>query len=120
MLEDADIIEPIYVELGRRVLQERYRAGWTQQDVAGQVGMSRASIANVETGRQRLMLHQVMKLAEVFSIRVEDLLGVALNELPASKIIDAVRKENVALRSRVADMESALRAIAERAARSID
>jgi transcriptional regulator with XRE-family HTH domain len=37
--------------------------GITQQELAERTGMSRGSIANIETGRQRILLHDVETLA---------------------------------------------------------
>ena len=56
----------VYRQLGLRVEQLRSTLGWTQMELSKKVGISRASIANLETGRQRVQLHQLERLAEAF------------------------------------------------------
>lgn len=101
-------VENIYVEFGRRVLHERTRAGWTQQDLCGQVGLTRASIANIETGRQRVLLHQMLLFAEVFCVDPSDLIPV---DLAPKSTGTRLREENFELRKRVVELENAVKAI---------
>lgn len=112
----GDPIESIYVALGAAVFEQRMRAGWTQQDLAGQVGLSRASIANVELGRQRLMLHQVVALADALSVPVGDLLGIGIAVARDSVSKKELRDEIAGLRRNVATLRRELAAIAEKAA----
>jgi transcriptional regulator with XRE-family HTH domain len=86
-------IEPIYQRLGAAVLELRTEAGWTQQDLAGQIGLTRASVANVETGRQRLMLHQIEALADVFNVSIGRLLGVAIDTATESERVKKLRSD---------------------------
>lgn len=109
-------IEPIYVAIGNAVLHERTRAGWTQQDLAGQVGLARASIANVELGRQRLMLHQVLAMADVLSIPAGELLGIGVAAQREDGTRKKMRDEIIALRREVATLRGALTRIAAAAA----
>lgn len=55
-----------YKQFGLRIEQMRSSLGWTQADLSKKVGLQRASIANIETGRQRVSLHHVEKFAEAF------------------------------------------------------
>lgn len=103
-------MEPIYLTLGQRVIDERMRAGWTQADLACQVRLGRASIANVETGRQRLMLHQVELLAQVFDVSISDMIGC---DAPNAK---RLRAENAELRKRIMNIEHELHKIVRLAA----
>jgi transcriptional regulator with XRE-family HTH domain len=59
-------IESVYRLLGERVEMMRNTLGWTQADLATRTRLSRASIANLETGRQRLMMHHVEVVAHAF------------------------------------------------------
>lgn len=113
-----DAVEPIYSALGAAVLEQRMLAGWTQQDLAGQVGLSRASIANVELGRQRLMLHQIVALADAFSMPVGTLLGFGMDAHRDADSKKALRDEIVALRRDVATLRSILATISEKAAQA--
>lgn len=63
-----------YRHVGAQVRRLRTRAGLKQGDLAARVGMSRASIANVEAGRQAVPLHQFAAIAEALSTEVGSLL----------------------------------------------
>jgi len=60
------MIEPVYRQLGAKIEQMRSILGWNQADLAKRVGLSRGSIANIETGRQRLLLHDIEKFSTAF------------------------------------------------------
>jgi transcriptional regulator with XRE-family HTH domain len=63
-----------YAELGRQIQVKRDKAGLTQQALASLVGLSRASIANVERGKQRLMLDTYLDLAAALKVAPAELL----------------------------------------------
>jgi transcriptional regulator with XRE-family HTH domain len=54
----------IYAVFGRRLAIARREASLTQAELARKVGLSRASIANIEGGKQRVFLDQVFELAQ--------------------------------------------------------
>jgi transcriptional regulator with XRE-family HTH domain len=58
----------IYSALGEAVAIRRKAMRLTQAQVATKVGISRASIANIESGRQKVLLHQVYLLAEALKL----------------------------------------------------
>lgn len=58
----------IYVALGEAVATRRKKLGLTQTDVAAIVGLSRASVANIECGRQKVLLHHVYLLAQALKL----------------------------------------------------
>ncbi|WP_390550922.1 helix-turn-helix transcriptional regulator [Qipengyuania sp. MTN3-11] len=69
----------IYSLFGRRVAEAREKAELTQSKLGERAGLSRASIANIEAGRQRIVLHQAIILAEALNLHsVTDLLPVDL------------------------------------------
>lgn len=71
--------DQIYALFGRRVAEARAKAELTQMGLAEKVGLSRASIANIEAGRQRIVLHQAIEIAEAVGARsVTELLPVDL------------------------------------------
>ena len=63
-------IEPLYREIGLRIAHARGRAGTTQQHLANAVGLTRTSVANIEAGRQRVMVHQLVAMASALGVRV--------------------------------------------------
>lgn len=65
----------IYAAFGKAVSVRRKELGLTQAALAAQVGMSRASIANIESGRQNVLLHHVYSLAAALKFaKVSELL----------------------------------------------
>lgn len=76
MTDDA-----IYEAFGSALATRRKEMGLTQAALATRVGMSRASIANIERGRQNVLLHHVYRLAEALEIaRISDFLPVQLKQ----------------------------------------
>jgi transcriptional regulator with XRE-family HTH domain len=59
---------PINVAFGRAVALRRDELNLTQAALARRVGISRASIANIEKGRQNVLLHHVYDLAEALKM----------------------------------------------------
>jgi transcriptional regulator with XRE-family HTH domain len=57
-MDDMDV----YLQFGRKVAAARKGKGMTQADLAKMVSLTRASVANIETGRQRVMLHDVFAI----------------------------------------------------------
>lgn len=70
---------PLMRVFGRRVAFQRRAAGLTQQQLADKVKLSRASIANMETGRQGdVGLSTLFALADAFGIAPVDLIPARL------------------------------------------
>lgn len=69
-------IEPFYPELGRRIQRARIRLGWAQAELARRMSppLTRASIANIESGKQRVLCHTVVALASLLQVDLEQLL----------------------------------------------
>lgn len=67
-------VEPIYRLLGARIEQLRTLLGWNQADLAIKTGYSRGTIANIETGRQRILLHDLDKFAKAFNTSAKNLM----------------------------------------------
>ena len=69
--------------LGERIKSQRRSLGLTQVELAGRVGISRASIANIETGLQRTSSFLLVQLAEALKIVPTELLP-SLSEVATS------------------------------------
>lgn len=65
---------PFYARLGRKIKEARYILMLTQDELAQKVKMSRGSIANIETGRQQMLLHQLKEFAKALKLDARDLL----------------------------------------------
>lgn len=67
--------EALYRVFGSAVSTRRKALGLTQAELAAKVNMSRASIANIESGRQNVLLHHVYALAAALELtKVAELL----------------------------------------------
>jgi transcriptional regulator with XRE-family HTH domain len=82
----------VYRLLGSRAATRRKQLKLKQAEVAEQIGLSRASLANLETGRQKILLHHVYKLAAALKVRsILDLIPSTLVEIePMNFTGDAV------------------------------
>lgn len=59
---------PVYVSFGEALRTLRKKAGMTQEDLATAIGLSRASIANIECGRQQVMLGDLYEYSRIFGV----------------------------------------------------
>ena len=66
--------EEIYKSIGGMIRRRRKKLHLTQGQLAAQVGISRASLANIETGRQSVVVHQVYSIAAALELDPSDLL----------------------------------------------
>lgn len=60
--------DELYRALGESVAARRRALRKTQAEVALALGLSRASLANMEAGRQKVLLHQVYRLAAALEL----------------------------------------------------
>jgi transcriptional regulator with XRE-family HTH domain len=70
----------IYPPLGNIVRSRRRQLGLTQHVLAAQLGMSRAALANIETGRQKVFAHQLYAFAAVLNVSPSELLPPLANQ----------------------------------------
>jgi putative transcriptional regulator len=56
-----------------RLEQERLRRGWTQQELADQVEVSRQTVISLERGRYNPSIALAFRLARRFGMTIEDL-----------------------------------------------
>lgn len=81
-------LENFYPIFGRRLAAVRKAKGLTQVQVAEAVKMSRASVANVEAGKQRVFLDQVYDLASAVGLDgLNDLLPEFVQKQPGERIV---------------------------------
>jgi transcriptional regulator with XRE-family HTH domain len=67
-------VDDLYAVVGSKIREARKRRRWNQSDLATDVGLTRSSIANVEAGRQRLLVHALLKVAVALEVPPESLL----------------------------------------------
>ena len=68
-----DVVK-LYAVIGERLARQRARKGLSQEDLADQIGLSRASITQAESGQQRLPLQALYLIAAVLGVAIADLL----------------------------------------------
>jgi transcriptional regulator with XRE-family HTH domain len=80
--------ESLYRHIGRLIKERRkkLKPPLTQEKLAQQIGMSRAALANIETGRQSVLVHQLYAFAAALDLTPDAFL------LPPN---DATTKSNV-------------------------
>jgi transcriptional regulator with XRE-family HTH domain len=67
-------IDSFYVAVGEKVRTARSEASLSQAALAHRIGFKRASIANLEAGRQRIALHLFVLIAQALGIEPASLL----------------------------------------------
>jgi transcriptional regulator with XRE-family HTH domain len=72
MLPENQIVF-LYSALGERIKDVRKKAGYNQTKFAEQLNISRASLVNIEKGRQRAPLHVLYAIAYLLDIEVSAL-----------------------------------------------
>lgn len=96
--------EPVYKTIGTIIRGRRRRLEWPQETLAARLGISRATLANIETGRQRVLVHQLYAFAEALQLKPSDLLPPAsegqaaadLSKLPIQGDVNPEQREQIA------------------------
>lgn len=78
--------EPVYQQIGGIIRALRRRADKAQGTLASQLGISRATLANIETGRQRILVHQLYAIAQALEVSLSDLLPPMHSPATASSL----------------------------------
>jgi transcriptional regulator with XRE-family HTH domain len=71
-------ITNLYRTLGAHLAEARQQRGVRQADLATAVGLTRASVTNIESGAQRIQVHTLIAAAQALGIDPADLLTKAL------------------------------------------
>lgn len=72
----ARATDAFYEGLGRRIQQLRKKRGLTQEQLGARLvpQVTRASIANIESGKQRVLTHSLAQVAEALEVSADDLI----------------------------------------------
>jgi transcriptional regulator with XRE-family HTH domain len=71
---DEEVLGSFYLQVGASIQKARKRRGLNQADLAHAVQLTRSSIANIEAGRQRALVHTVVLIARVLDVEISELL----------------------------------------------
>jgi transcriptional regulator with XRE-family HTH domain len=63
-----DQVDRLYQAIGDQIKAARTKNKVTQTDLGKRIGLTRSSIANIEAGRQRVMLHWLFQIAQELNI----------------------------------------------------
>ena len=74
--------EQIYRAFGTQVRDQREAMGLTQLQLSARIGLTRGSVANIEAGRQSVLLHQFLAIAEALQLAPEQLLPAKTETSP--------------------------------------
>lgn len=66
--------ETFYEELGRRIRAARKKSHLTQEALALKISLNRTSVTNIEQGRQQLLVHTLVEIANALEVAPESLL----------------------------------------------
>lgn len=72
----GDLMKPdaFWFDIGDRIQAQRKRQKMSQQALADNIGVTRASITNIEAGRQRVELSSLYDIAEWLDCEVAEFL----------------------------------------------
>jgi len=91
-------MEAMMIELGKRILALRKRRGFSQDELAGMLGITRPAVSEIERGARRVNAEELVELARIFETSVDYILGLTggpLIELESSKPPPPKKKRDV-------------------------
>lgn len=72
----------VYRHIGQLIKARRKKLGLKQESLASTIGISRGSLANIETGRQKILVHKLYDFADALGLRPIDLLPSPQSSAP--------------------------------------
>ncbi len=91
-------VEPVYAYFGNHIGKLRDKKKLTQEQLGAklQPPLKRASIANIEGGKQRVLLHTVLQLARALDTEVSVLVAALERPVVGSSDLEAELEEKLA------------------------
>ena len=77
-----ETVKAFYVALGSRVAEARKRLGLSQVALAGRVGISRATMVGIESGKQGVPVHTLVGIAHALGVPPQDLIAESFTVEP--------------------------------------
>lgn len=84
--------EGIYAEVGRRIRERRREKKMTQNMLGSAISLGRTSVANIERGRQKLLLHTLLEIALALEVDPSELIPVTNQVSDSDGLVDFVRQ----------------------------
>jgi len=83
---DKDYVK---VKLGINIRVARKAKGYSQEELAPKIGVSRSQLTNIENGTTGTTIDKIIKLSELLEIDVKDLLNLDIQRCPTcNKVIE--------------------------------
>lgn len=80
--------------LGKRIMENRKRLGWTQDRLAEQIGVSAQAVSKWENDQSCPDISLLPKLAELFGITVDELLGHKTEKVYEAEVVREDEKDD--------------------------
>lgn len=90
--------------LSEKIIQQRKQLGWSQEELAGQLGVSRQSVSKWEVGAAIPDLDKILKMSELFGVSTDYLLKEDMGEV---SVVYEEAPEDTAYQVRRVSMEEA-------------
>lgn len=87
--------------LGKTILEERNKKGWTQTDLASKLGVSRSYIAEIESGKFIPKLSLLNRIAEILTINKNTVFQIAADDA-TKKDIEKLNQRHAGLKEQSA------------------
>lgn len=81
-----------YQQLGESLKEARVKANKSQDALAKCMGLSRVTIVNIEKGRQKVQLHNLVEAANFLNVKLDDLISSQTKEPDLNN--DIIKKIN--------------------------
>jgi transcriptional regulator with XRE-family HTH domain len=62
-----------YEKLGENIKEARRRQNMNQEELGEKLGLSRVSVVNIETGKQRLPIHVLGDITDILKVKMSEL-----------------------------------------------
>jgi len=62
-----------YEKLGENIREARRRQSMNQEELGEKLGLSRVSVVNIETGKQRLPIHVLGDITDILKVKMSEL-----------------------------------------------
>lgn len=84
-----------YETIGEKIKDARKRKNFNQEVLADILGISRVSLINIETGKQRVPLHVLLDICESLEVTINDIVPQNINiDNPLNPhILNKIKKE---------------------------
>jgi len=82
MTKTIKTVGPVYVAFGGAIKEARIALKMRQEELGEKVGLSRASIINIEQGRQRVLLEDIFHFAKALKMQPQKLFDAVRDRRP--------------------------------------